>query len=811
MNQKITMYKTYLKIAWRNIRKERLFTFIKIGGFSVGIAACLLIALFINDELGYDKHYAKNDRIYRVVLEAELDGELMKSTHFPLPLAETLMADFPEIKKAGKIHGSASYLNHKRAIRLPGETQNNFEVSFIHADQELFEILEISLEQGSPDEALAQPGNIVISETMAKKYFPDNNALGKTLVLDDDSSKPYTVAGIMTKTSDNSHLSFDFILPIEDTRMNWTSQNYFTYVLLDEGSDIANLEQKMTSIIADYVIPAQIKRGRDAAFINVLKTTSYKLQPIGDIYLKSDAKMADGLKHGDIRFVWFFGIIAIFILLLAVINFVNLSTAKSASRAKEVGLRKTVGAYKKNLIAQFLAESTLFSLISFVLGVVFAWGLLPFFNSIASKNIEMPWVSLWFLPVVLASALIIGVIAGLYPAFYLSAFRPVNVLKGSVTVGTKSIGLRNGLVIFQFAASVILIVSTLVIHNQMDFILNKEVGYDKDQVVLLEGTYILGNNAENFKEQLLQLPQIDQVTLGSYLPIDGFWRNQTTFNKVGDGSESNGILSQTWQVDYDYIKTLGINVTQGRDFSKQFASDSVNSVIINQKLVHDLGLEDPLGKQLDNNHQHWTIVGVVENFHFASLKEDIAPVALTIGNGLGTVAVKIRSGNISESLNSITSIWNKNVPGQAISYSFLDQRFAQMHEDVQRMGKIFNSFTLFAIFVACLGLFALSAFMVERRKKEISIRVVLGAPFRSIYKLLTLGFMKLILVSIAIAVPIAWFIMNRWLEGFAYRITIGWEVIMGAGSIAILIALLTISYQSIVAALIQPLKSLRTE
>ncbi len=805
------MFKTYLKIAWRSIKKERLFTFIKIGGFAVGITACLLIALFIRDELSYDNHYANNNDIYRVVLEAELDGEIMKSTHFPLPFAEALMTDFPEIEKAGKIHGSPSNLAYKKAIRLSGETQNNFEEGFIHADQKLFEILEISLLQGNPKEVLSQPGNIVISETMAKKYFPNSNALGKTLVLDDDPAKPYTVTGVMNSFAGNSHLEFDFMLPIEDTRMNWTSQSYFTYVLLDEGSDVDELQKKMTSIVADYVIPAQIQRGRDAAFINVLKTIKYKLQPIGDIYLKSDAKMADGLKHGDIRFVWFFGAITIFILLLAVINFVNLSTAKSANRAKEVGLRKTVGAFKKNLVSQFLTESILLSLISFILGILLAWTLLPSFNSIASKHIEMPWISWWFFPCLLISALIIGVLAGLYPAFYLSAFRPVSALKGSVSAGVKSGRLRNGLVVFQFATSVVLIISTLVIYNQMDFILKKEVGYDKEQVVLLEGTYVLGNNAENFKEQLLQLPQIEQVSLGSYLPIEGFWRNQTTFKKVGDGSESSGILSQTWQVDYDYIKTLGINVIQGRDFSKQFASDSVNAVIINQKLVNDLGLENPLGKQLDNNHQHWTIVGVTENFHFASLKEDIAPVALTIGKGLGTIAVKISSENIGESLAAITSIWDHNVPSQPINYSFLDQRFAKMHEDVQRMGKIFNSFTLFAIFVACLGLFALSAFMVERRKKEISIRVVLGAPFRSIYKLLTLGFMKLIFLSIAIATPIAWYIMNRWLEGFAYRITIGWEVITAAGTIAMLIALFTISYQSITAARTQPLKSLRTE
>ncbi|WP_273568249.1 ABC transporter permease [Maribacter halichondriae] len=720
-------------------------------------------------------------------------------------------ADYPEVKKAGKIYGSALSSGGKRAFRLTGETQNNFEEGFLYGDQKLFEILEINLEQGNSEEALTRPGSIVISESRSAKYFPNGNALGETLVLDDNPSRPYTVTGVMTDFPDNSHLDFDFLLPIEDTNMSWTSQNYFTYVLLDERSDIDELQKKMASIIENYVIPAQIQRGRDAAFIDVLKTIEYRLQPIGDIHLKSDIEMADGLEHGDIRFVWLFAAIAGFILLLAGINFINLSTAKSANRAKEVGLRKTVGAFKSNLVAQFLTESVLYSLISFVLGAILAWGLLPTFNSIAAKTIAMPWTSWWFLPILLVSGLIIGVIAGLYPAFYLSAFRPVNVLKGSIGKGAKSGRLRSGLVVFQFSTSVVLIIGTLIIYKQMDFILKKELGYDKEQVVILEGTNVLGNKAESFKNQLVELPQVQQVSLGDYLPIKGSKRNQTTFKKVSEGSENPGVLSQTWRVDYDYVKTLGIKVKEGRDFSKQFASDSINSIIINQKMAHDLNLEKPLGKQLDNNNQHWTIVGVVENFHFASLKEDISPVALTIGNDLGTVAVKISSGNVNEALASITSIWNRNVSNQAISYSFLDQRFVQMHEDVQRMGKIFNSFALFAILVACLGLFALSAFMVEQRKKEISIRIVLGAPFRSIYKLLTLDFMKLIFVSIAISVPIGWCLMNRWLEDFAYRIDIGWEVFLGAGGIALFIALLTISYRSIGAALMQPLKSLRTE
>ena len=378
-------------------------------------------------------------------------------------------------------------------------------------------------------------------------------------------------------------------------------------------------------------------------------------------------------------------------------------------------------------------------------------------------------------------------------------------------MGEKSGKLRSWLVVFQFAASVVLIIGTLIIYKQMDYILNKELGYDKELVVILDGANILGSKSESFKEQLLQLPQIKGVTISDYLPIEGAKRNGNTFKKVGTGSEDRGIPGQFWRVDYDYIKTLGINVKVGRDFSKELASDSINSIIINSKMVQELGLDNPIGNKI-NNGMDWTIVGVIEDFHFSSLKEDIRPLTLVIANkDPGVISVKLKSDNLRESLASIEAIWNENVPNQTFDYSFLDQKFTQMHEDVKRMGQIFNSFALFAILVACLGLFALSAFMVEQRKKEISIRLVLGAPFRSIYKLLTLDFLKLIVLAIFIAIPIGWYMMNRWLEDFAYKIDIGWEIFLAAGGIALIIAILTISYQSVGAALIKPLKSLRTE
>ena len=805
------MFKNNLKIAWRSIKGDKLFTTIKIGGFGIGIAACLLIALFIRNEVGYDRHYDNKNQIYRVVMQGMYKGEVMKSTHFQLPFADALQRDFPEIIKAGKINTIGIFGAGKRGVRLAGSTQNNLEEGFVLADQEAFEILEVQLEQGNPETALQNPGSIVISESKAAKYFKDGKVLGETVVLDNNPTKPYTVTGVMEDPPKNSHLNYDFLLPIEDTNASWTNQNYFTYILVDSNADVQQLEKKMVSIVEDYIIPAQKERGRAPDFIDVLRTLEYKLQPVTDIHLYSDIKMADGLKHGDIRFVWLFAAIAGFVLLLAVINFINLSTAKSANRAKEVGLRKTIGAYKSNLVVQFMTESILFSFVSFILGVLLAWSLLPMFNIIASKSIEIPWTAWWFIPTLAIASLVVGALAGLYPAFYLSAFKPVNVLKGSLSIGSKSGKLRSALVIFQFTTSVILIIATLIIYKQMDFILHKELGYDKEQVVVLEGTKVLGKSAENFKEQLLQLPQIKGVTISNYLPVDGGSRNGNTFRREDEGNEGRGIPAQIWEVDYDYIKTLGITLKEGRDFSKKFASDSLNSIIINTSMERELGLVNSVGKEINNSGRTFKIIGVVDDFHFKSLKEDISSLSLVVGKDLGAISVKLEKGNVNQALASITSIWNKNVPDQSINYTFLDQEFARMHDDVERMGIIFNSFALFALFVACLGLFALSAFMVEQRKKEISIRLVLGAPFKSIYQLLTLDFMKLILVSIVIAIPIGWYVMSLWLQDFAYHITIGWQIFLLAGFIALIIAVLTISYQSVGAALIQPLKSLRKE
>ena len=808
------MLKNHIKIAWRSLNKDKFFTFIKIGGFAIGIAACLLIALFIRDELSYDKHYAKTDLIYRITGEAFVDGENVSGAHFAAPFAKAVEQDFPEIVQSGRFLDSELFGTGNKEMRLEGETQNIFEKGFIFADQEILEIFEIPFVSGNPANALSEPGTIVISETKANKYFPGGNAVGQTLILDNDTSKPYKITGVMKEVTSKSHFNYDFLMTMEGRDFyegedeNWGASNYYTYILVDEKTQKDQLETKLLSIIDKYMAPTY-REFRSQRLMDILESIKFKLQPISDIHLKS-GDVRDGLKHGDIRFVLLFGAIAAFILVLACINFINLSTAKSANRAREVGLRKTIGAFRSNLIYQFIIESVLFSVSSFVLGILLAWTLLSTFNSIASKALTIPWDQWWFIPTMLISSLIIGILAGLYPAFYLSTFKPINVLKGSLAIGSKSGKLRSGLVIFQFTTSVILVIGTLIIYQQMDYILDKELGYDKEQVLVLHGTSTLGNRMQSFKAQLLELPGIQQVTVSDYLPIEGSKRNGNTFTEEGKEGQG-GAAGQRWLVDTDYIKTLGMEISRGRDFSPDMATDSTDAVVINESMAKALGFNDPVGKRISNGRNSWAIIGVVQDFHFSSLKENIGPLVMNMRNSPGMVSVKLGQGDILQNLKSISRIWDANVPNQSARYTFLDQDYELMHEDVQRMGKILNSFALFAIFIACLGLLALSAFMVEQRKKEISIRLVLGAPFRSIYKLLTLDFMRLILISILIAIPIGWYLMSWWLEDFAYRISLGWQIFALAGLFAMVVALLTISYQSVGAALIKPLKSLRTE
>ncbi|HTI11577.1 MAG TPA: ABC transporter permease [Puia sp.] len=835
------MFRNYFKIAFRQLRKQKMYSAIKVGGFALSIAACLLIALYIRNELSYDRSYPHADRIYRVVGYFKTQGNLEKWTSFPAPMAGVVKKDFPEVEQCGRLMYNSLFpgagSNELRAAEI---RENTHEEGFTYADPEMLEILQLPMVYGDRAHALSDPNTMVISKRKADKYYPHQNPVGKIMYLNNDETKPYKIGGVMQDFPATSHLSYDFLLTLKGVEFwkgeqnSWDADNYSDYILLHPGTDIAAFEKKLTAgLLKNYVLPTLVSEG-DKSAGDVEKNASYHLQPVTDINLKS-YDIQDGLSHGDIRFIWLFGAVALFILLLACVNFINLSTAKSANRAKEVGLRKVVGSYRSGLIGQFLTESLLFSVLSFLLGLVLAWILLPWFNTLASKSLTIPWKEWWLLPVMLLSAFFIGILAGVYPAVYLSSFKPAQVLKdnrgyrrlrtrkergttlrrSSVSGGSKRSVLRNGLVVFQFTTSIILVISTLVIYNQMEYILHKKVGFDKDQVILVQGTHLLGDkNVRAFKTELSKLASVKSVSISDYLPIAGTKRNGNTFYNEGKIKEESGVNTQFWQVDDTYLNTMGMKLVAGRNFSYAIASDyqsPVQAVIINQTLAGQLHLKDPLGKRISNSNGNlFQVIGVVQDFNSESLRDPVKGVILHFGISPSIVSVKVNTADMKNVLSEITAVWKSFSPGEPIRYSFLDEQFANMYADVQRMGHLFTSCSILAIFIACLGLFALSAFIAEQRSKEIGIRKVLGATVSNITTLLSLDFIKLVLIAIVIASPIAGWAMHNWLQNFAYHIPIQWWIFVLAGGVAILIALFTVSFQSIRAAMGNPVESLKS-
>ena len=809
------MINHYIKIALRNMSRQKMYALVKIGGFAIGIAACLMIALLVKNELSYDTQYKNADDIYRLIGVFNNSGKIEKGVSFPAPMAKAILKDFPEIQNAGRImpnnlfNGAGS-----NQFRRGDKVDNTYEDGFCFADQEVLDILDIKMVYGERKHALTQPFSLVISKRKADKYFPGENPVGKTVYLN-DMKQPITIGGVMENFPTTSHLQYDFFISLAGVRFwdgeqeTWNASNYSIYVLLRPGINIPSFERKITEdILKNYVVPNMQKQG-STDIDKVLKSAHVMMQPIKDVHLKS-YDIDDWEPRGDQRFVWLFSAIACFILLIACINFINLSTARSANRAKEVGLRKVIGSQRRSLISQFLTESILYSFLSFVIAIVLAWFLLPFFNRIAGKQLSIDWTAWWLLPVLIVSATFIGFLAGLYPSFYLSSFRPISVLKGKLSKGSKNSGLRGALVVFQFTTSMILLIGTLVIYRQMKYISSTKLGFDKDQVVMIQGTKTLGEKTASLKNELLKLPQVKNVSVSDFLPVSNTKRNGNTFWKEGKTREESGVPGQHWTIDDDYISTMGMKITSGRNFSKEMKSDS-QAVIINQKMAKELGYADPFGKMITNGWQHFIVIGIVEDFHFASLKYSIEPLCMTLGNSNDVVSVKVKGGNINESLGQISSVWKSFSPHQSMRYIFLDESFAAMHKDVERTSLIFTSFSVLAIIVACLGLFALASFMAEQRSKEISIRKVLGASVSGLFALLTGNFLKLILISLVIAVPAGWWMMQKWLQDFSYRISIQWWVFAQAGVIVLFIALFTVSYQAIRAALLNPMNSLRSD
>ncbi|TYA92368.1 ABC transporter permease [Seonamhaeicola marinus] len=811
------MIKNYFKIAFRNLLKNKGFSSINIFGLSVGVAACILISIYILHESSYDGSVPNSGNVYRMTGEYIDDGRVDYGIHFSANTAPTVLKDFKEVENTGRLNANQLFYGAgSNDIRFEGQDMQYHEDGFSYADQSMIDIMGIEMVYGNAATALAKPKTIVISEYMATKYFKNENPVGRTLFLNGNMNDPFEISGVMKDFASNSHLDYDFLITLKDVEFGqgeqtrWYQNNYFTYVVLRPDTDVAAFEKEMSGVLIEKYLKPSWKSAGFPGWEQMDERFKIYLQPLTDINLHSSHIDFEASSRNDIKIIWIFGIVALFILIIASINFVNLSTAKSANRAKEVGLRKVVGSTRTQLIGQFLTESILISIVAFIMGIALAALFMPLFRTISGIELVFPWSSFGFIPVLLIASIAVGTLAGLYPSFYLSNFNPINVLKGKLSTGSKSGGLRSGLVVFQFTVSIILIVGTLIVNKQMNFILNSKVGFDKDQVVQIYSTNILGDRVETFKEELKKLPGVNNVTISDYLPIEGTKRNGNSFVKEGREGIDETIGGQAWVIDEDYIETMGMNLIEGRNFIEGRATDE-QAVILNQAMVKELRLEEPIGKRISRYGQLWEVIGVVEDFNYDTMKTSVRPLSFFRGISPTITSVKINTGDVSAVLSTMETKWKAFVPNMAFRYEFMDASFAKMYANVSRIKSIFTAFAILAILVACLGLLALSAYMVEQRNKEMSIRKVLGASVETIFKLLTKNFFTLILLALVVAIPIAYYLMSTWLQDYEYRIEMSWTVFVLAGIMVIAIALCTISYHAMKSALINPAKVLRSE
>ncbi len=811
------MLTNYLKIAWRNLLRNRAFTAINITGLAIGMATCLLISLFVLDELSYDRFNKKADRMVRVVFKGTMNGEKMREATVMPPVAQTLRTDYPEVLEATR-------LRRRGTVRVTYQDNTFQEERLAFVDSNFFQVFTLPLRQGeNAKTVLIKPNTVVITSTVAHNYFGDENPIGKLLTIKDVPT-PYTVTGVIDPIPANAHFHFDLFASMaslpEAKETSWLQSNFFTYLVLPDGYDYKRLEAKLPQVADKYMAP-QLEKMSGVSMAEFRKkgnNIGLFLQPLTSIHLHSDLKPESELEPGgDIRYVYIFGAIALFMLLLACINFMNLSTASATKRAKEVGIRKVMGSEKGALVSQFLTESILLTAVSLVLSIGLVWLTLPFLNELSGKRLTLNFgQTLWLLPGLLGFGLLVGLLAGSYPAFFLSSFKPISVLKGAITTrsGRGGIGLRSSLVVFQFFISFLLLVGTTVVYRQLQYIQQARLGYDKEQVLVVQGTGVLGKNEDVFRRQLLQDSRVANASVSGHLPTGP--TNNGLFSVFPDGRNDRLGRFVLYGVDYDYLPTMGMEIVAGRNFSPAFGTDST-AVLINETAAQTYGWgKNAVGHTISSPNSQgelttFRVIGVVQDFHFRSLHERIAPLAMMLRYNAGSVIVKAKTSDMAGLLASVKNQWASFKTEEPFRYSFLDQSYQASYEAEQKTGQILGLFAMLTIFVACLGLFGLATFTAQQRTKEIGVRKVLGASVGSIITLLSKDFLKLVLIAIVIASPIAWYAMNRWLQDFAYKIDMEWWVFAGAGLLAVGIALLTVSFQSVKAALMNPVKSLRSE
>jgi len=788
------MLSNYIKTAFRNFRKYKGYSFINIFGLAVGIACCILIMLWVFDELSYDKFHEKGDRLYRIVVEHTFaGGTVSRYSSSPAPLAPALIEEFPEIVDTFRYTTAPRFLVKYEDFRF-------YESGLGMADPSIWTMMSFQLVQGDPETVFEPINSIVLSETMAEKYFGNEDPIGKVLRLENQFD--LIVKGVMADVPSNSHLQFDFVMPFVllefgGQRLDqWGSNSYLTYVELAEASDPEVVNEKIRDFIKKH---------------NQGSTATIELQKIDRIHLHSDLT-ADFGEQGDIRYIIIFSLTAFLILVIACVNFMNLATARSGNRAREVGMRKVAGADRTDILRQFLSESVLYALIAFILAMGLVILLLPTFSQLSGKDLALnfsgdPSLYLGLIGIVILA----GLGAGLYPALFLAGFNPVTVLRTKSFTGPKGRLFRRVLVIFQFALSIGLIIISLVVQGQLNFIRNKPIGYDRNNVVYMRFGVQTANFYETFKRSVQNEPSILGVTSANMLPTEMY--NSTTSISWPEKDPNDNILFHTATVTLDYIETLHMEMAEGRSFSREFPSDMEQSYILNQTAARLIGNESPLGKPFSLWGEDGIVIGVVKDFHFQSLSASVEPLVIRLRpvEPYTFLLIRIKGEDIPETLQKISSAWEKVSPTFPFDPAFLDESFDQLYLTEQRLGTLFGAFTVLAILIACLGLLGLASFMAEKRTKEIGIRKVLGASIPNIVKILSLEFFVLVSAANLIAWPLAWYFMKKWLNNYAYSIGLNPLIFIGASIVALVFALLTVSFQAVRAANADPVYSLRHE
>jgi putative ABC transport system permease protein len=802
----------YLKIAARKIRRQKGYAIINIAGLAVGMACCLLIFLFVRNELSYDAYNKNADRIFRIATFFEYGGRGSFVSTAPPSMAPAVARELPGVEDTVRFRDKGSMI-----VRF-GEKSFR-ERRFVYADPSLFSVFTIPLIQGDPATALVGPKSIVISESTARKYFGDANPVGKLLRVDD--REDYQVTGVCGDIPSASHFHFDLIASLatlEESRdPHWGNSNFQTYLLLREDAEVKGLEAGCLTLARKYLGPeiqAMTNASLDSLLASGAAKVRYTLQPLKEIHLTSKT-LTEFEPNGSTEVVYIFSAIALFVLLIAGFNFVNLSTARSAGRAREAGLRKVLGSERSQLVRQFLVESILTSSAAMAIGLVLASLALPWFNNLAGKDMSLLGTGGWVLAGSAAAvALMTGLLAGAYPALLISRATPALILKGKLAAGAGSGRLRGALVVLQFTISVVLLVGTAVVAKQLRYIQNRDLGYRKEQVLILNNAYLLGSQAEAFKDDMLKNSSVLSASISGFLPVPSSRDFGTVFPK-GEVLDERSTPMQKFQVDHDYIRTLGMKITAGRDFSRDFSTDS-SATVINRAAARQFGWPDPVGKEITipitmTETLDFRVIGVVEDFNYDSLKSAVGPLVMVLGRNTDNISFRFEAGKAGEAVRLLRDEWNRLAPGQPFEYSFLDERFSAVYESEEKLGVIFGILAGLAIFVACLGLLGLASYLAEQRTKEIGIRKVLGASAVEVIGLLLKEFAKWIVAANLIAWPLAYFAMRKWLEGFAFRTGIGIGVFLLSGLTVLAIALLSVGYQAVRAALANPVDSLHYE